>query len=150
MAMQWKCKKLTERMAIPVWSVKSSRCLLSNGNQRQGKTPCRWKYNFTKIPQAAIENPLIYLDDIMPYSCSPAVLSLFRGGEKEDGDFHYHAQQQLYQQQLSHPLTAAAACHTATARVFEAGFWNGDMTSVNTPSNTGLCVFLLSCMLEES
>lgn len=64
-------------------------------------------------------------------------------GKKEDGDFHYHAQQRFYQQQLSHPLTAAV-CHTTTAHVFEAGFWNGDMTTVNIQSNTGLCVWFCS------
>lgn len=71
-----KLEKVTERMAIPVWSMKSYR--LSDGNQRGGKTPCRWKHSFTIIPQAAIENPLIYLDDIMSYCCSPAFLG--KGG----------------------------------------------------------------------
>lgn len=41
------------------------------------RLPAGEKMCFTIIPQAAIENPLIYLDDIMCYSCSPAVLSLF-------------------------------------------------------------------------
>lgn len=79
-----KLSKVTEGTVIPVWSVKSSSCLFSHGNQRPGKTPCRWKHNLAIIPPAAIENPLIYLDDIMSYSCSPALLSLF-GGEREGG-----------------------------------------------------------------
>lgn len=30
------------------WSVESSRCLCSDGNQSLGKTPCRWKKQFSQ------------------------------------------------------------------------------------------------------
>lgn len=81
--MQWNCKKWLEEWPSlsDLWKVA---VLFSDANQRPGKTPCGWKHNFIIIPQAAIENPLIYLDDIMSYSCAPAVLLLF-GGEREGG-----------------------------------------------------------------
>lgn len=138
MAMQWKCKKRLEEWPSlsDVWKVAGVYLVMVT---KVGEDSLQVKIQFQNNPSGAnSESSYIpWWHYVLQLFSSSAVT--FWSGKKENGDFHYHAQQRFYQQQLSHPLTAAA-CHTTTAHVFEAGFWNGDMTTVNIQSNTGLCV----------
>lgn len=109
------------------------KCLFSNANQSLGKTPCRWKNYFQNNPSGNHwESSYIpWWHYILQLFSSSAVTVLRK--EKEVGDFHY-------QQQLAHPLTAAAVCHRATAHLWGQllSWWYDNSTSTVQESPVGV------------
>lgn len=104
---------------MPVfWSVECSRCLFSNSNQSPGKTPCRWKNNFHNNPSGSHwESSYIPWWHYVLRLFSSSAVTVLRKKKRLEISIIMH-EQRFYQRQLAHPLTAAAVCHRAAARLW--------------------------------